>query len=129
MARKSIPKPDLDPESFTPSIMEGVQRLWKKNGAAAVSFAEESDGKIVKVTFAIELDLSKSDAQTEVGIRFSQSVTDKVKFTIDDPKQGKFSDLLESKPEKGPNKGESEEPRDGKEEPKKRRGKNNPENN
>lgn len=134
MARKSIPKPELDPESFTPSIEEGVRRLWNKNGAAAVSFAEESDNKVVKVNFAIEIDLSKSDAQTQVGIRFSQSVTDKVTFTIDDPKQGKFTELLETKPpEKGPIRGESAEPRDGEqgaEKPKKSgKAKNNPENN
>lgn len=134
MARKSIPKTDADPKSFKPSIVEGISRLWEKNGAAAIAFAEESDAKVVKVNFSIEIDLSKSESSTEVGIRFSQSVTDKVKFTIDDPKQGIFTELVASKTtEKGPIKGESAEPRDGEQEsekPKKRgKGKNNPENN
>lgn len=83
--------------------------MWHKNGAAAIEFAEESDSKKVSVKFSVEIDLSKSEPVAEVGIRFSQAVTDSVTFTIDDPKQGKFTELFESK---GSGKGEAQEPQD-----------------
>ncbi len=124
MARKSVPKTDHAPESFRKSIVEGIERLWEKHGAFALEFAEGSDKQKVSVSFPVEIDLSKSEPVTSVGIGFSQRVTDEVVFTLDDPDQGTFSELMESKPEgKGPNKGESEEPRDGEQEaekPKKR---------
>lgn len=109
MARKSVAKNKNSPVAFKDSILEGITRLWEKHGAFAIEFAEDSDAQQVSVSFKVGIDLSKSDPITSVHIGFSQKVTDEVKFTLDDPNQGTFTELMESP---GPKKGENAEPKD-----------------
>lgn len=109
MARKSVPKTEHDPKSFRDSIIEGIERLWEKHGGFALEFAEDSDAKTVAVGFQVKIDLSKSDPITSVHIGFSQKVTDEMKFTLDDPKQGTFTELVGSSKAKVGEEGDSGE--------------------
>lgn len=69
----------------------GVRELFAQHIASVESILEESEDKRVTVTFKVDLDASESAPTLEVGIRYSQAVTDKRIARLDDPNQDAFS--------------------------------------
>lgn len=85
----------LDPEGpgLITAILSMSKRKLLKHWDKIASFRDEAENKKVVVTIKATVDYSKSDPQLDVGIRYSQAVTDSSKATMTDPRQGKFTEI------------------------------------
>lgn len=72
-----------------------IEELLKKHMAGILQFIDEAEDKKETVSFGVKINCSESEPQVEVGIRYSQSVTDKRSVVLDDPDQGTFKPVVE----------------------------------
>src|SRR5688500_1359674 len=79
--------PDFDLHAMRAAFLEDAGDLWDKQSGKFTALLESSEDKQVKLTFAVTIDASESEAQLEVDLGFGQRFKDKRTRTFGDPKQ------------------------------------------
>jgi hypothetical protein len=92
-AAAAVNEPGLE-SAIRDSIAQGVSKLYDRHQSEIEELRKESEKQKVTVNFGVELDFSESMPIVSVGIRFTKSYTDSVVHQIDDPSQGKFSEVV-----------------------------------
>lgn len=89
MARKELKtKPLTDVQGgIAKSIMSGVSELYSEHVDRIDKLLRESDGQKATVRFAVEIDCTASAPIVDVGIRFTDTITDHRKYSLEDPAQ------------------------------------------
>lgn len=108
MARKARKNKETKNTVLMDAIMEGVKKHLVNHLDEALVIADESENKKVSISFPCLIDMSKTETGVDVKMRFSQSVTDSVSYTLDDPAQGTFEEITKA----ASGTGESQEPDD-----------------
>jgi len=94
VAKKDTKKPKGS--NLCSAVVAQVEDLLAKHMAGILQFIDEAEDKKEKVTFGVEINCSESEPQVVVGIRYSQSVTDRRSVVLDDPDQGTFKPVVEA---------------------------------
>lgn len=89
MARKELKtKPLTDVQGgIAKSIMSGVADLYSEHVDRIDKLLRESDGQKATVRFSVEIDCTASAPIVDVGIRFTDTITDHRKYSLEDPAQ------------------------------------------
>lgn len=118
MARKRIatqPLSDIE-EGVLKSVTQRIDELYRKHADAIEKVREDSDEKKVTVNFAVLIDCSDSVPKVKTRIRYSETVTDEIIDSLEDPKQPTLFTPEETKGKGGRGKrsadGESNPPAD-----------------
>jgi hypothetical protein len=69
------------------SINKNVEDLYRKHASAIDKVMDDSDEKKVTVNFAIQIDCSDSAPKVKTRIRYSETVTDELIDSLEDPNQ------------------------------------------
>ena len=88
MARKRIETKltEID-EGILKSILMRTESLYRKHAAEIAKVREESDEKKVSIGFSVLVDCSDSAPKVRTRIRYSQTVTDELIDSLEDPSQ------------------------------------------
>lgn len=85
MPRKQ--KPDARVEEMKSDFLRAAGELWDKHQSRFMAVLEESESRMVNVTFPVTIDFSESKAVMTTQIRFSEVFKDKRVSGFDDPNQ------------------------------------------
>lgn len=93
MAKKQNEPPPVT-EGSIDAIHTGINKLWQNHSEEIEKVITESKDRAVTVNFKVDINKSNPAESVDIGIRFSTAVTDKVKYTLDDPNQGSFREII-----------------------------------
>jgi hypothetical protein len=85
MPRKQ--KADARVEEMEKDLLKAIAELWSEHKDRFMLVLEESEGRVINVTFPVTLDFSESKAKMTTQIRFSEVFKDKRVSEFDDPNQ------------------------------------------
>lgn len=88
MARKRIEAKlgEVD-EGVVKSIVMRAEGLYRKHAGEIAKVRDESDDKKVSLTFSVLVDCSDSAPKVRTRLRYSQTVTDELIDSLEDPSQ------------------------------------------
>lgn len=89
------------------AIVAQVEKHLKNHMRGILDFIEEAEDKKEAVSFNVKIDCSESEPHVEVGIRYSQSVTDRLSVVLDDPDQGSFKTVIKQAEDETDKRGKS----------------------
>ena len=72
-------------------ITQAIPKLYTKHAEEIDRIRKESEVEKITVTFAVDIDSTESIPTITVGIRYSQSYTDRITASLPDPNQSEFT--------------------------------------
>lgn len=101
MARKKISEDNALGEiqaGVLKSITQNVDTLYRRHADSIEKVQNDSDEKKVTVNFAVQIDCSDSVPKIKTRIRYSETVTDEMIDSLEDPNQPTLFEPPEPKP-------------------------------
>jgi len=69
------------------SMIQNIEQLYRKHALAIEKVQQDSDEKKVTINFAVQIDCSDSAPKVKTRIRYSETVTDELIDSLEDPAQ------------------------------------------
>ena len=74
---KAKTKPDVRLTDMKEKAVQRIAELWDLHIEKAMGILDESESRVVRLNFAVELDFAESTAKETTHIRYTQAFTDK----------------------------------------------------
>ena len=82
------PKPDVRLADMKEKAVQRIAELWDLHIGKAMSILDESESRVVRLNFCVELDFAESTAKETTTIRLTQAFTDKRQDDFESGQQG-----------------------------------------